>query len=228
MSKKLAAVQTLTKAICDFRTNRFVFTGPTSMDQCSIPVGLSRVTCNGFIGIAFINPESKEIVSMFSLEPGKRHVVKCPDGVLVVVECAPDVQWYVEYSNRFNKSDPTRVETTLVRPRTQQEEMQDYLNEVAARAAGAEHARMLREGKAEFDMSNDDWSETHEDDQIAPLTVYQMEGILKILQEDIAAERQVQKDIEEEDPAIPLQNRSSSVDEPPATKVADSGEVKQK
>lgn len=216
------------KAICDLRTNRYMFVGPSDMDEETIPAGLSRVSCTGFIGVAFISMESKEVISMFSLEPGKVHVVRRPDNVLVVVECDPAVHWSVVYSNRFNKSDPTRVETSLVRPRSQREEMQDYLNEVAARAAGEEHARMLREGRAEFDMDNDDWSETHEDDHIAPLSVYQMEGILKVLQEDIAAQRQQQIDIEEEAPLTTLKTPSSSVNEPPAIEGPDSGEVKQK
>lgn len=215
MSKKLVELK---KTICDFRTNRYAFKGPTSIDELSIPVGLSRVTCTGFIGVAFINVGSKCVSSMFSLEPGKVHVVKCPEDVLVMVECEPDVQWFVSYSNRFNQSDPTRVETSLVRPRSQREEMQDYLNEVAARAAGEEHARMLREGRAEFDMDNDDWSETHEDDHIAPLSVYQMEGILKVLQEDIAAQRQHQKDIEEEAPLVDLKGGADAIKDGPQKK----------
>lgn len=194
------------------RTHRLFNEGPSDASDINpLPVGLSRVSCiGGYIGIAFVNHESREILSMFSLEPGKVHVVNVPNGVHVVVECESDVRWSVSYSNRFNKSDPTRIETTLLRPRTPQEEMQDYLNEVAARAAGDEVASNLRSGNYEVDMENDDYSEHLEDDLHAPLTVYQMEGIINEIQKDIEYENmlikkeQQQMDIEEEVPSIPL------------------------
>lgn len=173
------------KAISDLKTYRFQFTGPTGIDEDTLPCGLSRVTCHGFIGIAFVDVENKNIVNMFSLEPGKRHVIRRPENVRVIVECEPETVWFVEYSNRFNQSDPNRVEAALLRPRTPQEEMQDYLNEVAARALGAEIADGLRKGTHEIDMENDDYSEYLEDDEHAPLSVHQMKLIIDELEKDI-------------------------------------------
>lgn len=215
MAKKLLASLAVAVGLSDYRTQRYHYTGPSEVGNGNVfPVGLCRVACTDFIGVAYVDPVGREIVSMFSLEPGKIHVVKTPDNVDVVVECDPAAQYFVSYSTRFNKSDPTRIESTLIRPKTPQEEMQDYLNEVAARAASAEISRALREGRAEFDMTNDDYDEDKEDDEIAPLSVYQMEGILKVMQEDLAAKYAAQKDIEEEAPPVDLKKGGN---EPPAS-----------
>lgn len=213
MSKK-APVTNILRAISDLRTNRFSFKGPSDIDEVTLPAGLSRVTCNNFIGIAFVDVENKNIVNMFSLEPGKRHVVRRPDNVGVIVECEPETIWFVEYSNRFNQSDPNKVEETLLRPRTQQEEMQDYLNEVAARALGGEIAQRLRtEG---IDMDNDDYSEYVEDDEHAPLSVHQMKLIIQTMEDDLKQEiqRKKQKDIEEEAPPVTLKTGARAPKKP--------------
>lgn len=217
------------KALSDWLTNRYYYKGSDDGNNGNaLPVGLSRVTCTDFIGIAFIDHTKKEVVSMFSLEPGKVHVIKCPEGVQVVVETGEEVEWFVSYSNRFNKSDPTKVESALIRPRTQQEEMQDYINSVAARAMGAEIAQGLRSGTHELSMENDDYSEYQEDDEIAPLTVYQMESIIKVMQSDLAAEIAAQKDIEEEAPPVPLKDGNNTAGtNSGASGSAETGEVEQ-
>lgn len=206
MARLKSLVADAFKPISDLKTNRYQFKGPAGIDEETLPSGLSRVSCMGFIGIAFIDVESKAILNMFSLEPGKRHIIRRSNDVRVVVECEPDVVWFVEYSNRFNKSDPNRVEAALLRPRSQKEEIQDYLNEMAARALGSEYADGLRKGTHEIDMENDDYSEHLEDDEHAPLSVHQMKLIIgemeKELKEEIA--RMENRDIEEEAPVFPL------------------------
>lgn len=217
MSKKQVSLRDAFTAISDLRTHRFSFKGPSNIDEATLPPGLSRVTCFDFIGIAFVDVENKNILSMFSLEPGKRHVVRRPENVAVIVECAADTVWFVEYSNRFNKSDPNRVEAALLRPRTPKEEMQDYLNEVAARALGREISEGLRKGTHEFDMENDDYSEYLEDDEHAPLSVHQMKLIINELEKDLAAEIAAKKqmDIEQEAPPVPLRNSPGAATKSP-------------
>lgn len=207
------------RAISDLKTNRFSFQGPAGIDEDTLPCGLSRVTCQGFLGIGFVDVENKNIVSMFSLEPGKRHVIRRPENVRVIVECEPETVWFVEYSNRFNQSDPNRVEAALLRPRSPKEEMQDYLNEVAARALGKEIADGLRKGTLEIDMENDDYSEYLEDDEHAPLSVHQMRMIIDELEKDIRdqiAASDSQLDIEEEAPSVPLKKAGAKKQAKPA------------
>lgn len=161
------------------------FVGPqdSSKDEV-LPVGLCRVSCMDIIGIGFVNADG-EVQSMFSLNPGKEHIVNVPSDVQVVVECSPKVKWFVKWSNRFNKSDPTRIEAALLRPRSDREEMQDYFNELTARALGGELASQLRSGVAEFDHTNDDYSEDHEDDCVTPFSTYQLGLIIDQLQADL-------------------------------------------
>lgn len=219
--------------IGQFKTHSFMHQGPSKLEDGNpLPVGLSRVSCNDFIGIAFLSREEKpEIVSMFTLNPGRRHVVKVPDEVDVIVECGPKVKWHVSYSPRFNKSDPNRI-SSLVRPKSQREEMQDYLNEAAARAYGKNVADALASGKAEFDISADDYSENLEDDEIAPLTTHQLGLIIEEIKSDIEAiqksHKSKQSDIEEEAPPVPLKTSSKDRPKGDSSALAKTGEVKQK
>lgn len=225
--------------INDLRTHKHKGIGPDGGENGNvIPSGLSRFSCTGFVGIAFLDLENRAVVSMFSLEPGRIHVVRCPDNVLVVLECESDVEWFVSFSNRFNKSDPTRVESTLLRPRTPEEEMQDYLNEVAARASSAEIAQGIRRGEIEIDMTNEDFTEEYEEDEIAPLSVYQMQNMLDIINDDLLRAKEAkakQKDIEEEAPPVDLKAgakgavkkaapAASKASEPPAVESAEASE----
>lgn len=147
--------------------------------------GINRVTTDRQLGIAFI--EAGEVIDMFSLDPGT-HRVKFPgNGVVVVVECDPETKWFVKFGGMFNPSDPTRIEASLVRPRTQKQEMQDYMNELAARAFGKQISDDLRAGVAEFDSSEDDYSEEHEEDSQAPLSTFQLDLIMQELQREIAS-----------------------------------------
>lgn len=219
----------------DLKTHFYSYQGPhdhTKDGTNALPSGLSRVTCSDFIAIAFLNrDEPREIINMFSLEPGKQHVVRTPDNVDVVIECGPKVKWSVKYSHRFNRSNPNRV-AVPIRPRTQQEEMQDYLNEAAARAFGKDIADKLRSGRAEFDISQDDYAEHYEDDEIAPLTTHQLSLIINEIQKDIQhiqKMEQKQKDIEDEAPPVPLKDGNSNAGtkgDPSGS--GKTGEVKQK
>lgn len=182
--------------------NRKDYVGPLDGQQ-GIDVfqpGINRVSCDGQLGIAFI--DQGEVTDMFSLDPGQ-HRVKFPgNGVVVIVECEPETKWFVKYGGVFNPSDPTRIEASLVRPRSQQQEMQAYMNELAARAFGRQISDDLRSGRAEFDVSQDDYSEDIESDEQAPLSVYQLNYMMEELQREIA-ER------------TPPKDPSSTVNDPP-------------
>lgn len=210
-----------------YRNYTFPYTGPSKIEDGNpIPVGLSKISCTDYISIAYLDRSSEApIVNMFTLDPGKQHVVRCPSGVDVVVECGKNVKWIVKYSQRFNKSDPNR-HAVKVRPRSQMEEMQDYLNEAAARAYGKDLAEKLRKGQVEFDISQDDYSEQHEEDEVAPLTTHQLGLIIEEIQADILAR---QKDVEEEAPPVPLKDgKNNAGPKGDALGSKETGEVKQK
>lgn len=185
------------------------FQGPTDSSQREVlPVGISRVQTDGYLGIAYVTQDG-ETLSMFCLNPGKaRHIVHCPKNVMVVVECDATCKWSVKKSNRYEPADPNRVEMAVVRPKSDFEEMQDYLNEAAARALGAENARKLRSGEMEIDTSMDDYSDEHEQDAHVPLSIHQMTLITEQISQDIKKEK---KRLASLAPAKP----SSSVDKPP-------------
>lgn len=181
------------------------FKGPVNVSDMEAPIivlqaGINRITTNGQLGIAFI--EQGEVTDMFSLDPGT-HRVKYPgDHVIAIFECEPETKWFVKYGGWFNPSDPTRIEASLVRPRTQQQEMQAYMNELAARAFGKQISDELRSGQAEFDASQDDYSLDHEDDTQAPLSVYQLKHMMDEIQAEIAIR-------------TPPKDQSSTVNEKP-------------
>lgn len=169
----------------------FVGTADSSKGEI-FPVGRCKVVCDGMLAVAFITSDGVAM-SMFVLTPGT-HTVQTPDGVQVVVECDKRVRWSVTIPGRFNPSNPDRVSASLVRPRTQQEEMQDYLNEIVARALGGQQAQQLRSGQAEFDHSQDDYTEDSEDDYDTPLSVHQMTMIMDELQRDLVAQMKREQD----------------------------------
>lgn len=174
--------------------------------------GINRVTTDGQLGIAFI--DNGEVTDMFSLDRGT-HRVKFPgNGVIAVVECDPDTHWFVKSGGVFNPADPTRVDAALIRPKSQREEMQDYMNDLAARAMARSEQDMLRSGQAEFDPTEDDYSEDLEEDGTAPLSLSQLGLIMKELELDIKASRK-QSDIEEEAPPVALKTPPSGPTEQP-------------
>lgn len=153
--------------------------------------GINRLSCDGQLGIAFV--DSGEVTDMFTLDPGQ-HRIKYPDAsVVVIVECEPGTKWFVKSGGVFNPSDPTRIEASLVRPRSQREEMQAYVNELAARAYGKAMADDLRAGRAEFDTSQDDYSEEHEDDTQAPLSTHQLEFMMQEMQLEIQRRQEAER-----------------------------------
>lgn len=153
-----------------------------------LPVGYSKFTCSDMVTIGYISDEGT-IRDMFALDAGT-HFLMCPSDVHVVVDCAPKSKWSVAWPSPFNPFDPTRVNASLVRPRSPKEEMQDYINEVYARALGGERAQMLRTGKAEIDMDNDDWDD--DDDSFdAPMSVHQMQNMVDILQQDLVRKQEL-------------------------------------
>lgn len=161
--------------------------GDTDKDYI-FPVGRFKLNTTDDLTVAYVNHEGGDIRDMFVLEGGRSHIVMRPLGVVVTVECDKKTSWSVRWPGRFNPADPTRVEAELVRPRSQKEEIQDYLNEVAARTLDAERARKIRSGEAEFDFSNEDFSEEHEDDMDTPLSVHQLKDMIDIMQEDLKHE----------------------------------------
>lgn len=223
-------------ALRDWRNKSFYHVGPCDFAQGNpLPVGLSKVTTDGQLAFAFLDPESKEVVSMFSLDPGK-HIVKVPADVHIIAECKKDVKWLVQYSKNFNKSDPTRIEASVLRPRDPREEMREYFNEVAARAMGSDWSEKLKKGEAEIDTTYDDYSEYLPDDDgmIPPMTVHQLGLVIDELQKDIKrsndaiAKAKAQKDIEEEAPPVPLKTKIKTAGTKGKDSVsAESGEVEQ-
>lgn len=172
-----------------------------------LPVGLSRVITDGQLGIAFVSADG-EVTDMFSLDPGK-HRVKFPGDRHVIVECDPSVQWTVMWPGRFNLSDPTRIDASIVRPRSQQQELQDYVNELSARTMSRLEADALRSGNAEMDISQDDYTEElPEDDTIGLPSIHQLGIMIDELKKDLEYQRQVEaEEISDpsptEDPLLP-------------------------
>jgi hypothetical protein len=158
--------------------------GIPAPEEPILPVGISRVTCNGYLSIGFINDDG-ETLSMFTLNPGT-HIIRRPSDVHVILQCEQDTQWFVYWPGRFDRSDSTKISETLIRPRSSQEEMADYLNEMIARVSSRKSSEMLRSGKAEIDFSDEDY-EDDSDDYDSPLSVHQMSLIMDVLEADIKA-----------------------------------------
>lgn len=164
------------------KSKQYVGPAQSSIDDIILPVGLSRVKTSSHLSIAYINPDG-QVTDMFVLDPGQ-HTVRLPSARSIVVDCDKKCNWIVIRPGRFCPSDPARVSAAMVRPRTQREEMQDYLNEMLARATGGRLAQQLRSGQAEIDISQDDY-EDDEDDSDSPLSVHQLEGLVSGLQADL-------------------------------------------
>lgn len=165
--------------------------GPkTDIEAPLLPIGRSVIMTGGHLSIAFVSPDGIA-QTMFVLDPG-RHIVRCPEQVSVVVECDKSVKWSVRWPGRFNPADPTRVDASLVRPRTQKEEMQDFVNEMIARTVRGVTAQQLREGKAEIDVENDNYDEDMEDDYDSPLSAHQMELIMEEMNREIVRQHRVE------------------------------------
>lgn len=156
-----------------------------------LPIGLSRVTCDGILTIGYIDADGT-IRDMFALDPGT-HRVRCPSEVSVVVDCDKSTVWNVLWPSRFNPSDPTRIEAALVRPRSPKEEMADYVNQLFARTQQGMIAEALRTGNAELDISQDDYTEDLEEDYAAPLSVYQLQDMVKLMEADVRRKQEAEK-----------------------------------
>lgn len=184
-----------------------------------LPIGLSRVITEDYLSVGYIDADGN-IRDMFVLEPGK-HRVMCPSDVHVVIDCAVKARWSVRWPSRFNPADPTRVEASLVRPRSQREEMQDYVNERLAQVLAGENARKLRSGEAEIDFSQDNYDEDLEDDMDSPLSVYQLEGLVSHLERDLEHKRKAIKDLDTPPakPAKPSKVPGPTVEELPQEEV---------
>lgn len=188
------------------KTQEYVGSQKTFDDDDQIfPVGLSKVTTDSMLSIAYIDRHG-QVQSMFVLNPGQ-HRVSLPAHVHVVVSTAKNAKWSVRWPSRFEPSDPNRISAALVSPKSQKEEMQDYLNEIVARALSGQQAQQLRDGTAEFDPTQDDYSEYHEDDHDSPLSVYQMQLIMDQFSTEIEQKRH-----EGSPPAEPLLKKSDSRD----------------
>lgn len=156
-----------------------------------LPIGICKVATHKPLSISYVD-HNGECVNMFVLEPGT-HNVKRQKNVNVIVSCDDDNKWSVIIPRRFERSDDTRIAAALVRPKSQSEEMQDYLNEIVARAIGGQTAQKLRSGNAEFDHSEEDYDFDKEDDEDTPLSVHQMNIIMDELQKDLLAKQSKNK-----------------------------------
>lgn len=149
------------------------------------PVGLCKVVVHTSpIAVAFVDPQSTEVVTMFALNVGQ-HNVNCPSHVLVAVEADEDAKWTVISRGRFNIYDPNRDSIPLVRPLTPQQEMQSYANDLVTRALAAQYRSDASQGLVEFDFERETYEEDEESD--FDLSVHQLNELERILQQDIAA-----------------------------------------
>lgn len=150
------------------------------------PKGLSRVSTTHPLAVAYVLGNVTH--HMFVLDPGV-HTVKYPGNYNVIITSDKLCKWSVRWPSRFDKANPTRVAAALIRPKSQREEMADYVNEMVARAIGGKTQEQLRSGQAEVDISEEDWREETEDDYDSPLSIYQMELIMNSMANDIKAAR---------------------------------------
>lgn len=120
--------------------------------------------------------QNGEAAQIFLLEPG-RHYVKPMVGHHVLVDCDEDCNWHVEWPNIFTVVDPTRVSAAVMRPRSQNEEMQDYFNMLVAKAANVGF----------IETKDEDWNDPN--DMEYDLSIPQMDYMLK----EMAVEMEKQK-----------------------------------
>lgn len=187
---------------------------PDEITFNEFPVGLCTINTSTYLSLTFIDADGSAF-HLFCLNPGRHTVNRPHTAVHIMAETTTDNRWSITQPSRFQPSDPTRVSAALVRPLSQREEMQDYVNELISRALGGKLADDLRAGKAELDLSEDDYSEEHEDDHDSPLSTYQMQILIDELSQELAL-KQGKPTSPEPPPPNPPESPQDSIPEPPA------------
>lgn len=156
--------------------------GPKSTSKETLfPCGHCYVNTLGPLVVTFIGPDAA-ILSIFMLDTGRHHL-RVPRDILVEVECDEDVRWSVEWPRRWNPADSTRVEVPVTRPRSQQEEMKEYVSMLVARATGQDIKPGEVHDEDDFELDDEEFNLD------APESIYQLEYMIREMQEAVTKAR---------------------------------------